>query len=195
MKLINKEIWGSKAWHLLHAFSMNNHCKIPENKKHNYYIFYTSFIYILPCEICSNHFSDIIYNINILEECKINRLYLMRWCYKAHNIVNERLNKKKYSYNKFLNDYIDLDRSICHADLFYILVHTFKNFDYDKISLYKYDQIYNFFINYCLLYPNNNKRKELKKIISNSTFKNIKTPKQFKQWFMENIDNLKRIIC
>ena len=33
----NREIWGPKAWHLLHSFSINNNFKIPQNKIHNYY--------------------------------------------------------------------------------------------------------------------------------------------------------------
>jgi hypothetical protein len=49
-------IWGSKAWHLLHAFSTK---KISDDKKHNYYIFYTTFIYLLPCIVCSEHYSII----------------------------------------------------------------------------------------------------------------------------------------
>lgn len=195
MKIVSRKIWGSKAWHLLHAFSLNNYRKIPENKKHNYYIFYTSFIHVLPCEMCSSHYSDIIYNINILEECHINRLYLMRWVYKTHNIVNERLNKSKYSYNKFIEDYKNTETSVCHKDIFYILIHTFNNFDYDRMSLYKYDQIYNFFINFCILYPDLHKRRLLKKILSKTSFKNIETPKQFNIWFRININDIKNIIC
>lgn len=194
MTIIGKKIWGPKAWNLLHSFSINNNNKIPDNKKHNYYIFYTSFIYILPCDICSYHYSDIIYNINTLEECKLNRLYLIRWCYKTHNIVNKRLDKSNYSYNDFTNSYKDLKNYVCHKDIFYILFHTFKNIEYDKISLHKYDQIYNFFINFCLLYPDVFKRKALKKIIKNETFNNIKTPKQFKIWFFDNIIDIKNII-
>jgi hypothetical protein len=194
MTIIGKKIWGPKAWNLLHSFSINNNNKIPDNKKHNYYIFYTSFIYILPCDICSDHYSDIIYNINTLEECKINRLYLIRWCYKTHNIVNKILGKSNYSYNDFTNSYKDLKNYICHKDIFYILFHTFKNIEYDKISLHKYDQIYNFFINFCLLYPDVFKRKALKKIIKNDRFNSIKTPKQFKMWFFDNIINIKNII-
>jgi len=195
MRVLSKKIWGPMAWYLLHEFSMNNHRKIPESKKHNYYIFYTSFIYVLPCEMCSNHYSDIIYNMNILGECKINRLYLMRWCFKTHNIVNDFLNKPKYSYKNFIDDYKKIDKSIAHKYIFIILNLTFNQFDFDKMSLYKYDQIYNFFINFCLLFPDFNKRKKLKKIISNNTsFKNIKTPKQFKTWFNENIVNIKNII-
>jgi hypothetical protein len=36
--IYGREFWGSKVWYLLHAFSINNNLKIPENKKHNYYL-------------------------------------------------------------------------------------------------------------------------------------------------------------
>jgi hypothetical protein len=189
-----KKVWGPKAWNLLHSFSINNNNKIPSNKKHNYYIFFTSFIYILPCDICSSHYSDIIYNINILEECKINRLYLIRWCYKTHNIVNKRLGKPKYLYNDFTNSHKNLENYVLHKDIFYILFYTLKNIDYSKISLYKYDQIYNFFINFCILYPDIIKRKHLKNIVKSVSFKEIKTPLQFKKWFFDNIIKIKNII-
>ena len=60
--ILGRKIWGPYAWHLLHTFSINNNFKISESKKHQYYIFYTSFAYVLPCMICRDHYYDIIYN-------------------------------------------------------------------------------------------------------------------------------------
>jgi hypothetical protein len=178
----NKEKWGPKAWNLLHSFSTN---KIPQNKKHNYYIFYTTFTYILPCIVCSDHYYDIIYNIEPLEEENITRLYIKKWIFKVHNIVNSILNKRKYSYKKYLEE----DTIINNDDIFFFINNVYKNFDYNMMSLYKYDQIYNFFINFCILYPDKNIRKKLKKIIETDDFKNIKTPNDFKN-FVENRGSL-----
>jgi hypothetical protein len=188
--IFSKKKWGPLAWHLLHSFSINNNCKISDNKKHNFYILYSSFVYILPCEVCSEHYSNILYNIEPLEECKINRLYMMRWVFKVHNIINDFLNKKIYKYKNFIKN----KDNINHKSIFFILKYIYANFNYDTISLYKYDQIYNFFINFCILYPNKNIRNNLKKIIKDKSFKDIKTPKEFKKWFIENITNLKNII-
>jgi len=177
----SKEKWGPKAWNLLHSFSINNNYKIPENKKHNYYIFYTTFTYILPCIICSDHYYDIIHNIEPLEEEKISRSYIKKFIFKVHNIVNSILNKSKYSYKKYIQEQPITN----NEDIFFFINNVYKNFDYDMMSLYKFDQIYNFFINFCILYPDKHIQKNLKKLIKSNNFKNIKTPIDFKQWFGE----------
>ena len=189
--LYGKEKWGPKAWHLLHSFSINENFKISENKKHNYYIFYTSFIYVLPCIICSEHYSDIIYNLNPLEEKKITRIYLKKWVFNTHNIVNSIINKPIYSYKKFNQN----NNIINNKDIFFIIESIYKNFDYKNISLYKYDQIFNFFINFCILYPVIDIRKKLKKIIKSEDFNKIQTPINFKEWLEKNLPIMKSIIC
>lgn len=186
-----KEKWGPKAWHLLHAFSINENFKINENKKHNYYIFYTSFIYILPCIICSEHYSDIIYNLNPLEEKKITRIYLKKWVFNTHNIVNSIINKPIYSYKKFNQN----NKIVNNKDIFLIIESIYKNFDYKNISLYKYDQIFNFFFNFCILYPVKDIRKKLKKIIKSEDFIKIQTPIKFEEWLEKNLPIMRGIIC
>jgi hypothetical protein len=187
---IGREIWGPFAWHLLHVFSINNNSKIADEKKHNYYIFYSSFIYVLPCLICSEHYSDIIYTINPLDESKINRAYIKRWVYNTHNIVNNILDKEQYSYQ----DCIKNNTLLRDNDIYFFINNVFRNFDFENMSLYKFDQIYNFFINFCILYPNLEKRKKLKKLINNTIFKKIQTPNQFKLWLGKNLPVLEEII-
>ena len=189
--IYTKNIWGPKAWHLLHIFSINNNLKIPNSKKHNYFIFYNSFIYLIPCLVCSEHYGNIINNIYPLIEERINRKYLIKWVYNVHNIVNEVINKPKYSYKKFIENKIEIN----HNDIFFIIYSVYSEIDYNMISLYKYDQIYNFFINFCLLYPEKNRKRSLKKIIKNESFKKLITPKEFNIWFKDNIKNIKEIIC
>ena len=185
-----KEIWGPKAWNLLHSFSMTNK-KISNTKKHNYYIFYTTFIYIIPCLKCSDHYSEILYNKRPLIEENINKKYLKKWVFNIHNDVNIILKKNKYSFKDFIeNDYI-----IEHCEIFFFIDIVYKNLDYKMMSLYKYDQIYNFFINFCNLYPTINIRKNLRKVIKSIDFINIKTPNEFKNWYIETSNLLNNIIC
>ena len=176
-----KKFWGPKAWYLLHSFSNNNNFKINEDKSHNYFIFFTSFKYLLPCIVCREHYSDILYNTNPLREENISRLYLRKWVFKTHNIVNKLINHPEYSYENFMKD--EKYKTINNEDIFFIINILYKNFNYEKISLYNYDQIYNFFIHFCILYPDMEVRKKLKKIIKSKEFKNIQTPKQFINWF------------
>jgi hypothetical protein len=176
--IYSKNFWGPKVWYLLHAFSINGNYKINVSKKHNYYIFYTSFIYVLPCYICGQHYTEILYNINKLEEDKINRLYMKRWVYNTHSIVNNILDKKKYKYSKLKEDYKILDNN----KIFYTLKILLYNLDFNKMSLITFDQVYSFFKNFCIIYPDKIIRKNLKNIIKTNHFLKAETPKQFKKW-------------
>ena len=149
-----------------------------------------SFIHILPCIICKEHYSDIIYKINPLIEEDITRKYIIKWVYNTHNIVNEYIDKPKYNYKKFINNF-----SIKHNDIFFILSSIYSNFNYESLSIHKYDQIYNFFIYFCLLYPDKDKKKKLKNLLKKDDFKNIILPKDFHIWFTSNLNNIKNIIC
>lgn len=189
--IYGKKIWGPKAWHLLHIFSINNKKKISKKKINNYILFYNSFTYLIPCELCKSHYEVIINDINPLIEYNITRKYLIKWTYDVHNLVNHIIKKKKYSYQNFLNNLPKIN----HNDIFFTLHVIYLNIDYDTISLYTYDQIYIFFINFCILYPEKERRKRLKNIIKKNNFKNINTPKEFIIWFKENISILKEIIC
>jgi len=184
--LYGKEKWGPIAWHLLHSFSNNNNFKIKNNKKHHYYIFYTSFIYILPCIVCRQHYTDIIYNLYPLEEKNITRIYLKKWVFSAHNIVNDFLDKPVYSYKNF-NKELNI---VHHKDIFFLIDKIYNNFDYKIMALYIYDQIYNFFINFCILYPNKEIREKLKKKIKSDDFVKIQKPLAFKEWFDNNMNIL-----
>jgi hypothetical protein len=190
-KNVSKNKWGPILWNLFHSFSINNNKKITENKKHLYYIFYTTFIYIVPCIVCADHYSTILNDIYPLEEDKITTTYLKKWGFTVHNLVNKKLGKHEYSYLKFKNSNITPD----NENIFIIIKAIYKNFDYDIMSFYKYDQIYNFFLNFCTLYPDTKIRLKLKNIIKKKSFQKILTPKEFKIWFFDNLMNLQKIFC
>ena len=184
--ILGRKIWGPYAWHLLHTFSINNNFKISEMKKHQYYIFYTSFAYVLPCMMCRDHYYDIIYNKLPLNEKDINRQYLKRWVFDVHNIVNKLLKKPKYSYKRCIND----NEVINHGNILLFMEAVYKSFDYNNMSLYNFDHIYNFFKYFCLLYPDKNIKKDFKKIIKSDSFKKIQTPKEFQNWIKSNFSKL-----
>lgn len=188
--IIGKEKWGSKAWHLLHIFSINNNKKIPDNKKHNYYIFYTTFSYILPCLICSDHYNDFVMNKKTLIEEKITKNYLKKWVFDIHNHINKMLYKKIYDYDIYCKECNDIN----NKDIFFFIDVVYKNFDYKMMSLYKFDNIYNFFKNFCILYPRMKIRNNLKYLLKITDFKKINTPIQFKEWYIKNNDSIKKII-
>jgi hypothetical protein len=116
---------------------------------------------------------------------------LKKWAFNVHNFVNKKLNKKQYSYTKFKNNTIIPD----NENIFIILKAIYKNFNYDIMSFYKYDQIYNFFLNFCILYPDQIIKEELKKMLIESSFKKVLTPKEFKIWLFNNLMNMQKIFC
>ena len=65
---------------------------------------------------------------------------------------------------------------------------AYNSFDYDNMSFYNFDQIYNFFILFCNLYPSKKIRVILKSYIDNQNFKDISTPKELQKWFRDNKD-------
>jgi hypothetical protein len=132
-----RTIWGPKLWGVIHYFSVNNNLKIPDNLKHNYYIFYTSLMHIIPCIVCKDHYGEIIYSLNKLEELNITRNYLKKWTFNTHNIVNELLNKEIFLYKNFIEKY----KTVNNEDIYYILYYVYKDFDYENMSLFKYDQM------------------------------------------------------
>jgi hypothetical protein len=182
--------WGPKMWSLIHSFSVNENLKISNDIKHNYYIFYTSLMYIIPCIECKYHYGEIIYGSNKLEESLITRNYLKKWCFNTHNIINKLLKKDLFLYKNFLKDY----RNVNNEDIFYIIYNVYKDLDYENMSIFNYNQIFNFFINFCLLYPNKVIKKKIKKLINKKKIIEINTPNEFKRWFDKNIKLLKNII-
>ncbi len=186
--ILSKKLWGPKTWYMLHAFSINNNLKISDKNKHKYYIFYTSLLYIIPCEICKRHYTEILNILNPIEEDNITRNYIKKWVYNTHNLVNDFLNKPKYNYSKLKDNYKQID----HVNIFYILILLIKNFDFNNMSIFTYDHLYNFFINFCYLYPNKDIKLRLKKLLNTTNFYKIQTPKKFEKWF--NKDFLNSII-
>ena len=185
----SKSLWGPILWNILHSFSINNNLKITNEMKKKYYIFYTSVAYIIPCLVCSDDYSNIIYNMYPIEENKINRIYIKKWLYTVHNIINKKLNKPKYSYKNLKKDHTEIK----NKESFALISAIYKKFDYEMMSFYKYDQIYNFFLNFCLLYPDKKIKKDLKKLVNTDSFKLILTPKEFNIWFCYNLENMKKI--
>ena len=90
-------IWGPKAWKLIHCTAQGYPDNPTEEDKHNFKSFYYRLPYILPCSMCKDHFIDELRN-NPIEEHLSSRKNIKKWLYNLHNIVNKRLNKQVLSY-------------------------------------------------------------------------------------------------
>lgn len=101
---ITPEIWGPHGWKFLHYLSFG----YPENptteEKNNYKTFFISLQHVLPCSICSKHYSNNLVDYS-LDEALENRTSLIHWVIDIHNHVNEMKHKKIYSYEEAIELY------------------------------------------------------------------------------------------
>jgi hypothetical protein len=90
-------IWGPYYWNLLHAVTL----LYPDNPSNTDKLmmrnFFYSYIFLLPCQKCKDHFHHILSNFII--ECNSKKeMFIIG--FKIHNIVNESLKKKVLNDNE-----------------------------------------------------------------------------------------------
>lgn len=86
--------WGNTVWYTFHGLA--HKLKIEnENISINLMQYFFSICNNLPCDECSKHATE------LLRKCNINNINtkekLKDFCWKLHNIVNKKLNKKEFS--------------------------------------------------------------------------------------------------
>lgn len=85
--------WGAPLWHSLHTMSFNYPVNPTNEQKQEYFAFFTSLKWVLPCKYCRDNY------VKNLEELPLNtrvlstRSTFSRWLYDMHNLVNKRLKK------------------------------------------------------------------------------------------------------
>ena len=97
-------LWGSEAWSFLHNITFNYPLKPNSNDKKNYYIFFKSIDNILPCSECKKHYSILFEYIDI-KIFLVDRYSLIWWLFIIHNLINKRLNKQLYKFEKLIDKY------------------------------------------------------------------------------------------
>ena len=104
----NNNIWGPPAWIFLHTITFNYPNNPSEQDKQNYYNFFDSLKYVLPCDKCKKHYKE---NSRDLKDNLNSRDDLVKWLIDIHNEVNKSNNKRIYSYEEVNNIYIELYNS------------------------------------------------------------------------------------
>ena len=178
-KYLGRSIWGPKAWHLLHSFSIGQNKPIKQEERKCYYLFYKTFAELIPCAVCKSHYIDYFYNIYTIEEQEINRNSMKKYVFELHNIINNELGKKEISFKKAMK----IHSRTNHSDIFFFMNHAIPQYLKLDLSLEEFDRFYTFFICFCKIYPDKFWQRDLKKLILTSSFKNIKTPSQFSIWY------------
>ena len=180
---ITPEFWGPILWDFLHYLAKN--VIINRNNKLQIFLFLQTISYILPCNICSLHYKNYLYNENILKQDKISKLYLIKWICELHNSVNSKLDKKIYTFEQCKKRKNQLN----NIKFFIFINIIFIYYSNKKLSINHFNQIKQFFISLSFIYPDTNIRNELKKNINNE-FKKIYDIKELKKWYFNNKDKI-----
>ena len=86
-------VWGPPMWHTLHIVSFNYPINPTKKQKKEYFNFFKSIQYILPCGKCrenlKNNLKTNAFNMKVFK----NRHTLSKWVYDLHETINKMLGK------------------------------------------------------------------------------------------------------
>jgi hypothetical protein len=118
------EIWGKCAWEFTHIVTLNYPDNPTRQDMFNYYTFFNSLQYVLPCEKCqinlTKHYQKFPLTSNILS----SKQNLIKWWIDIHNLVNHQTNKPLMTYDDAISV---MERKINNAEsnnntMFYLLL-------------------------------------------------------------------------
>lgn len=109
-------VWGPPLWHSLHTISFNYPPNPTKEQKQQYYAFFTSLQWVLPCKYCRDNFKKNLESLPLDSKALANRDNFSRWLYNMHNLVNKNLKKPiTLTYEEVRNRYENF-RSRCIDD-------------------------------------------------------------------------------
>lgn len=99
-------VWGPPLWHSLHTISFNYPVNPTKEQKQQYYAFFTSLQWVLPCKYCRDNFKKNLEKLPLNTIVLANRYNFSKWLYDMHNLVNTNLNKPiSLTYEQVRNRY------------------------------------------------------------------------------------------
>lgn len=175
-------VWGPTFWYVYHKIAFNYDEKVAsENEKYKqaHLIFYNNFEKILPCHKCRVHYTKLKNNrpVNRFMDTKDN---FFEWSVKNHNIVNNRLNKKKLILQRA--------KEIYRKPLRHNMVKKFVNYIFN-LSLRKNNLgiIKKIINNLIYVLPCQMCKKGLdQKLKLSNNLKTISLPRMLKVWYQRN---------
>lgn len=84
------DIWGRDLWYIIHYLANLFDTNIIDD----YYNFYHSLKYLIPCPVCKQHYLKLINESSIIDFN--NKKECIDWAFNTHNIVNKRLGNNVY---------------------------------------------------------------------------------------------------
>ncbi len=102
IKNINKHVWGSVVWFLIHFIAANLKT-INIEVITSFKAFMMCLRYTVPCPECRQHMFEFLCKVDIVDYLKNNQIF--EWTVLFHNEVNQRLNKPRMEAKNIINVY------------------------------------------------------------------------------------------
>jgi hypothetical protein len=104
---MDPNVWGKHGWIFLHSITMAYPDKPSEKDKLNYKNFFHLLMFVLPCDVCREHFKQYISEIPI-DNALHSKKKLVEWLINIHNKTNESLGKPVLNYIDVIDIYKNL---------------------------------------------------------------------------------------
>lgn len=82
------DIWGPHAWKFIHYVASDYPINPTDQDKQNYYNFFSSLQYVLPCAKCRYNLKRHYQKYPLTEQALESRANLLKWTIDLHNVVN-----------------------------------------------------------------------------------------------------------
>jgi hypothetical protein len=105
--LMDPSIWGKHGWKFIHFVAQGYPNEPSQEQKLHYKNFLNSIKYILPCNLCRDHYTQNLINNPIDDTVLRNKNSFLDWTVKLHNIVNMQTGKEIIPHNKAVNLIVD----------------------------------------------------------------------------------------
>ena len=115
-KSIDPNIWGPHGWSFIHYTALGYPENPSDDEKDNYKVFFHSLQNTLPCVKCALNFKENIRELPI-DKSLNSREDLFKWTVDIHNMVNNELGKKNYTYEMAYKKYMNLDKGFNTKDI------------------------------------------------------------------------------
>jgi hypothetical protein len=106
-------IWGHCAWEFTHIITLNYPDNPTSQDKLNYFTFFDSLQYVLPCEKCQVNLTKHFQKYPLTPQILSSKESLVTWWIDIHNLVNHQTGKQLMSYDDAINT---LQSKINNAD-------------------------------------------------------------------------------
>ena len=101
---MDPKIWGPHAWFFLNSVALAYPENPNEEQKIQYYNFFKSLSYVLPCKVCRENYKNHFFK-NKLKNNLNNKKQINKWLVDIHNSVNKIHKKKQFTYSEFIKLY------------------------------------------------------------------------------------------